>query len=150
VDYVPSMLRLLRSLRRSGALLFGALLVHTTWLASTGVCDTMAAGIASVAGQYDGAKTSAPHHAHQHQHVPGSSGGSSARADLLADATTGAPHEVPTVACPMAMACAVSAIVASVPTIASQTVVAPASPSHAAQSMPLSARRAPEPPPPRG
>lgn len=119
------MLRVLRALRRSGALLLGVLLLHTSWLAASAACERSVTAAAPVAA----APSSHSHHA---------------------PADSRAPHHGPTtVTCPMAMACVLAAITTVVPTVTVPQVAIDATLAQHNERMPRSSRVAPEPPPPR-
>jgi hypothetical protein len=60
------MLRVLRALRRSGALLLGVLLLHTSWLAASAACERSVTAAAPVAA----APSSHAHHAPADSRAP--------------------------------------------------------------------------------
>ena len=126
-------------LRRLGAILFGVLMMHTSWMAATASCDGPALHQGATA-QAAHASHTAEANAHAHHHAP--------PADLPA------PHhdhdDASRTSCPMAMACTLSVVAAALPTVDVVTVaLATALPTFVADA-PHWALVAPEPPPPRG
>lgn len=129
------MLRILRTCRRAGALLIGVLLLHTSWLASSSACELRGGADLSVAA-------TAPHatdpHAHHHT-VP---------SPLPADPTTPL-HDSSSAMCPMAMACALSAVTTDVPSVTVPVVIVGEQSPQSGETRRGATRLAPEPPPPR-
>jgi hypothetical protein len=130
------MLHLLRTLRRSGALFLGVLLLHTSWMASVSAC---ARSTTLDVTHGEAVTAMLPHAAHAHH---------GAAPEAPADAPR--PHHAPaTATCPMAMACTMTAVAAAVPTVIATSLTLPTDVPSVSTRMPRTARIAPEPPPPR-
>lgn len=150
------LLRVFARLRRHTALLCATLLAHSLWMAASATCESVTAGGPERAVA-SGPGSAAPVHVHG---VPASVPASRAHAShapLAAHAIhDAAPTQSPVaplpphpVACPMAMACAVSAMQVDVPTLHMRTLAQHEDVRDATATMPRSVLSAPEPPPPR-
>lgn len=125
-------------LRRAAPLSLGMQLLQLLLVAASAVCDPVSTGVAT-AGPDVAVVVAAHHHGASESQTP---------VDQPSHGPSHDPVHMPA-ACPMAMVCAVSAVVATWPSIDEQTVtVMPRVMSHNDRT-PFTVRRAPEPPPPR-
>jgi len=132
--------------RRATSLVLGVHLLQVLLLAASAVCERGATANALPATTQMAAGGPVGHHATSHQH-----NGHGTAVTTSAPESPPAPHHAPTSdgACPMAMACTVTAMAATLPTIESPVVrVAAEIVPHVAEA-PASLHHAPEPPPPR-
>jgi hypothetical protein len=143
-------------LRRAASLLLGVHLLQVILLAASAVCDLPGAASAHTAhaAQVTAAAVGSDdqHRAHHAQPEHDHAGRGEPGAELSADQSSQHPsHHTPAqnAACPMAMACTVTAVVAPVPTFVTTEVQVPTLRVPHTASAPLSLRLAPEPPPPR-
>jgi len=135
------MIRWSSRFRRAAAVLVGLHLLQVVLLAASAVCD-LSIGDAQDHTAAVAVATAAPSHHGEHgveQHAP------------AGESSPDTPHHTShTTSCPMAMACAVTAVVVPVPTLESREVrVSAARIGHDAHML-RSMHHAPEPPPPRG
>jgi hypothetical protein len=132
--------------RRAASLVLGVHLLQVLLLAASAVCERGATANAMPATTRLAAGALVGHHARSHQH-----GGHGTAVTTPAPESLPPQHHAPTSdgACPMAMACTVTAMAAELPTIESRVVrVAAELVPHVAEA-PASLHHAPEPPPPR-
>lgn len=141
-DYLAGMTRWSRRFRRAASLVLGVHLLQVILLAASAVCDLSAGAVSAQPPVASAAQTApANHGVHHvtHDMAPTS--------DTPAD--HGSHHETHTTNCPMAMACAASAVLVPVEQLATNEVRVVANRIAHKTEVLRSLQHAPEPPPPR-
>lgn len=147
---MPSgLLHLALRFRRSLAMLLGAHVLVTAVITALAACNPTADRGSVSAERAETPAAYADAHAHAVHHETHGTAPQTSQTSQQPPATAPHHHGTAPIACPMAMACAVSAIVTGVPMLPTHATQMASTLAFENDHLPRSTRLAPEPPPPR-